>query len=108
MPLPIVLATAVPNKNAARKLKIAAQSTASFGESTRVETTVAMLLAESWKPFRKSKTKATRIVIRTSRTSLFIFHSGSKIQGFKVSKGNGVNSGLSYKLQKFYFESSPR
>ena len=32
---------------AATKLKVAAQRTASFGESTRVETTVAMLLAAS-------------------------------------------------------------
>ena len=47
MPLPMVLATAVPKKKAARKLKAAAHTTASRGESTRVETTVAMLLAES-------------------------------------------------------------
>ena len=47
MPLPMVLATAVPRKKAARKLKTAAQTTASRGESTRVETTVAMLLAAS-------------------------------------------------------------
>ena len=42
-----VFATAVPRKNAARKLNVAAQTTASLGERTRVETTVAMLLAES-------------------------------------------------------------
>src|SRR5712691_5664547 len=59
MPLPMVLATAVPRKKAATKLKKAAQMTASLGESTRVETTVAMLLAASWKPLRKSKIKAT-------------------------------------------------
>ena len=47
MPLPMVLATAVPRKNAARKLKTAAQATASRGDRTRVETTVAMLLAAS-------------------------------------------------------------
>ena len=47
MPLPMVFATAVPNKKAATKLKNAAQITASLGESTRVETTVAMLLAAS-------------------------------------------------------------
>jgi hypothetical protein len=47
IPLPIVLATAVPRKKAAKKLKAAAQKTASFGERTRVETMVAMLLAES-------------------------------------------------------------
>ena len=47
MPLPMVFATAVPRKKAATKLKNAAQTTASLGESTRVETTVAMLLAAS-------------------------------------------------------------
>src|SRR5437667_3976746 len=63
MPLPMVLATAVPRKKAARKLKAAAHSTASLGESTRVETTVAMLLAESCNPFKKSKMSATKTVI---------------------------------------------
>ncbi len=47
MPLPMVLATAVPRRKAARKLKTAAHTTARRGESTRVETTVAMLLAAS-------------------------------------------------------------
>ena len=47
MPLPMVLATAVPSTKAATKLKNAAQITASLGESTRVETTVAMLFAAS-------------------------------------------------------------
>ena len=47
MPLPMVLATAVPSRKAARKLKTAAHTTASRGDSTRVETTVAMLLAAS-------------------------------------------------------------
>src|SRR5947208_9265035 len=55
----MVLATAVPKVKAATKLKNAAQITATRGESTRVETTVAMELAASWKPFRKSKARAT-------------------------------------------------
>src|SRR6266699_1697320 len=55
----MVLATAVPKVKAATKLKNAAQITAMRGESTRVETTVAMELAASWKPFRKSKARAT-------------------------------------------------
>src|SRR5581483_1244195 len=66
-PWPIVLATAVPNRNAATKLKNAAQMTASRGDNTRVETTVAMLLAESWKPLRKSNVSATATVTQ-SRT----------------------------------------
>src|SRR5690349_4021055 len=59
IPLPSVLATAVPKVNAATKLKNAAQITAWPGESTRVETTVAMELAASWKPLMKSNVSAT-------------------------------------------------
>jgi len=47
IPPPMVFATAVPSRNAAKKLKNAAHTTASFGDKTRVETTVAMLLAAS-------------------------------------------------------------
>ncbi len=47
IPEPTVLATAVPKPNAAAKLKKAAQSTALPGDSTRVETTVAIELAAS-------------------------------------------------------------
>jgi hypothetical protein len=47
MPAPTVLATAVPNPKAAAKLKKAAHTTALPGESTRVETTVAIELAAS-------------------------------------------------------------
>src|SRR5438270_6686659 len=65
IPEPMVFATFVPNTNAARKLKNAAQITASFGESTRVDTTVAMLLAASWKPLMKSNARAIKTVIRT-------------------------------------------
>ena len=50
MPLPMALATWVPKVKAATKLKKAAQATAAPGDSTRVETTVAMELAASWKP----------------------------------------------------------
>ena len=50
IPDPTVFATAVPNVNAAMKLKKAAQMTATPGDSTRVDTTVAIELAASWKP----------------------------------------------------------
>src|SRR5579871_1339105 len=60
IPFPTVLATWVPMTKAATKLKKAAQSTALVGDRTRVETTVAMELAASWKPLRKSKEMATR------------------------------------------------
>ena len=47
MPRPTVLATSVPMKKAATKLKNAAQRTAYLGDNTLVETTVEMELAES-------------------------------------------------------------
>ena len=47
MPAPTVFATAVPNPNAATKLKNAAHTTAFPGDSTRVETTVAIEFAAS-------------------------------------------------------------
>src|SRR6185295_18438299 len=69
MPLPTVLATAVPARKAATKLKNAAQITALPGESTRVETTVAIELAASCKPLMKSKTSAVRNSAATSGSS---------------------------------------
>jgi hypothetical protein len=47
------------------KLKNAAQTTATPGESTRVETTVAIELALSWKPLMKSKSSATPTIATT-------------------------------------------
>ena len=64
-PEPIVFATAVPNTNAATKLKKAAQKTAWNGDSTRVDTTVAIEFAESCIPLMKSKTSAIPMMKRT-------------------------------------------
>ena len=61
MPVPMVLATWTPTKKTAANSKNAAQATAYFGESALVETTVEIALAESWKPLRKSKNRATRM-----------------------------------------------
>ena len=49
MPSPTVLATLVET-SAPRRLRPAAMSTATRGESARVDTEVAMALAVSWKP----------------------------------------------------------
>src|SRR5262245_55594796 len=68
MPAPTVWATAVPNVAAAMKLKNAAQVTALPGVSTRVDTTVAIELAASWKPLMKSNVRATAIRIRIARS----------------------------------------
>src|SRR5215211_3518337 len=63
--LPTVLATAVWKTRKAMKLKKAAQTTASRGVSTRVETTVAIELAASWKPLVKSNTSARMTMVMT-------------------------------------------
>src|SRR6185436_16181349 len=65
-PLPTVVATCTPKPKAATKLKKAAHTTACSGVSTRVETTVAMELAASWKPLMKSKMSATRTMKTTT------------------------------------------
>src|SRR3989454_5820638 len=54
-----------PKPNAATKLKNAAHTTAWSGVNTRVETTVAIELAASWKPLMKSKTSATKTMKTT-------------------------------------------
>src|SRR5258708_6707145 len=61
MPEPRVVATCRPKNRKAMKLKNAAQATAYCGRSTRVETMVAMELAASCSPLRKSKASATAI-----------------------------------------------
>src|SRR5690606_12744685 len=61
MPLPSVSATCRPKNRKAMKLKKAAQNTAKCGLSTRVETIVAIEVAASCSPFRKSKKRATAI-----------------------------------------------
>ena len=61
IPVPMVCATLSPNTPNATKLKNAAHNTAYCGRSTRVDTIVAIELAASCKPFRKSNSRATAI-----------------------------------------------
>src|SRR5687767_8569231 len=61
MPVPSVSATCSPKNRNAMKLKKAAQATAYRGLSTRVETMVAIELAASCRPFRKSNSSAMTI-----------------------------------------------
>src|ERR1700709_2079570 len=86
MPLPIRLATWVPSTKAATKLKIAAQATALLGDSTRVETTVAIEFAASWKPFRKSNVRATK-TMKTTRAvaAVIVWRAG----GLEPEPGGG-------------------
>ena len=66
MPLPTVWATSVPKK-APTRLSDAAMNTAILGESTLVDTMVAMALAESCAPLVKSNTRAMATIARSSR-----------------------------------------
>src|ERR1041385_4122674 len=61
----IVFATPVWKMNSATKLNVAAHSTAIRGDSTRVDTTVAIEFAASWKPLMMSKISATEMVTMT-------------------------------------------
>ena len=64
-PVAMVAATTVPNTRKATKLKNAAHSTAKRGDRTRVETTVAIELAASWKPLTKSNASAIAMTTMT-------------------------------------------
>src|SRR5271167_4712210 len=61
MPLPMVVATAVPKTKAAMKFQNAAHTTARKGVRTRVDTTVAMELAASCQPLENSKASVRTI-----------------------------------------------
>src|SRR6185437_3757541 len=65
IPEPTVWATFSPKKRKAMKLKNAAHNTAKRGDRTRVDTIVAIELAASCRPFRRSNSRATA----TSATS---------------------------------------
>src|SRR5579871_316402 len=60
MPLPMVPATAVPKTKAAMKFQNAAHATARNGDSTRVETTVAIEFAASCQPLENSKARVRK------------------------------------------------
>ena len=60
MPLPTVPATFVETSDPS-KLKTAARANAIRGVNARVDTDVAIAFAASWKPFVKSKPRATTI-----------------------------------------------
>src|SRR6202158_6601711 len=71
IPVPMIWATLRPNTRKATKLKNAAQNTAYCGRSTRVDTIVAIELAASCNPLRKSNKSATAIKpTRTGRPSV--------------------------------------
>src|SRR5712671_7591304 len=91
MPLPMVLATAVPNTKAAMKFQKAAQATARKGVSTRVETTVAMELAASCQPFENSKARVRKMT--TTRREKLVKRENPRRAGGKGSYGSKRGKG---------------
>ena len=73
MPLPTVAATLSWKMKIATTLKKAANSTACCGLSTPVETTVAIELAASWKPFMKSNATASTTSSATTQKAAWMF-----------------------------------
>ena len=69
MPFAIVAAT-FSETNAPTKFMTAATRTATRGDMARVETLVAIELAVSWKPFVKSKKRATMTTATSVRSSM--------------------------------------
>ena len=76
MPLPTVAATLRWKTKSATRLKKAANNTAVVGLRTPVETTVAIELAASWKPFMKSNATANAISMSTSQSEACTFSIG--------------------------------
>src|SRR5439155_24638130 len=89
MPLPTVVATAVP-ESAPTKFSTPAMSTARPGDRTRVATTVAMALAVSWKPMMKSKTRPRIKIARSSKRSTLRVSSGILKCDIAEDRGHGL------------------
>src|SRR5947208_16034608 len=64
-PLPMVFATAVPNRKTAMKLKAAAQTTAAEGDSTRVEPTLPMECGRARNPLINAQATGLRTIQST-------------------------------------------
>src|SRR5215207_4009543 len=80
IPPPTAFATATLPVNSARKLNVAAHTTAARGLRTRVPTIVAMEFAESWKPLMKSKKKATATIATTYQITASGVFDGDALQ----------------------------
>ena len=72
MPEPTVCATLSPKNRKAMKLKNAAHITARRGKRTRVDTIVAIELAASCSPFRRSNSSATAISAKSKYSGMAV------------------------------------
>lgn len=79
------------------KLKNAAHTTASRGERTRVETTVAIEFAESWKPLLKSNRNAIATIATMYETTDYACFSAMLSSTFATSSHwSSARSSVSY------------
>ena len=74
MPLPMVPATLRPEDEKGDEVEEGRPDDGRCGLRTRVETTVAIELAASWKPLRKSNTRASPINSHTTGRQLPEWH----------------------------------
>jgi len=89
MPEPTVFATLSPKNRKAMKLKNAAHITARRGDRTRVDTMVAIELAASCNPFRRSNSNATAISAKSRCSGMVV--SARILAASKVLDQNAVN-----------------
>src|SRR5256885_11878307 len=106
IPLPTVAATLRWKTKTATTLKKAAKATACVGLSTPVETTVAIELAASWKPFMKSNSKGDRKSTRLNSSHLVISYAVFCLKKKKeythhevVPSQNEIDMSFSYGLE---------
>src|SRR6266568_7575348 len=95
-PFPIVEATAPP-RNAPVKLKNAAIAIAWRGVRTRVETTVAIAFAASWKPLLYSKMTAARMTEMkvSTRSACYEYLSATSRMMFPASRQRSITFSIS-------------
>src|SRR5574343_2062030 len=91
MPLPMVAATFSWKMKMAMKLKAAAKSTACWGLSTPVDTTVAMEFAASWKPFMKSNARASATSSATTQKLTWTASMGETRPGSGVLEDDALD-----------------
>src|SRR5687768_6834551 len=71
--IPVATVAATSTETSAQaKFRIAANTTATRGDSARVETLVAIAFAASWKPFVKSKNSATTMTATRVRSTVLL------------------------------------
>src|SRR5262245_53693589 len=88
--LPIVVATWRPKSRKGVKRKNAGHETAQRGVITRVETTVAIEFAASWKPLMKSNASASPTIPQTRRSGILEDDRLDRVRDVFAAVGGGL------------------